>query len=93
MQLIIDVKDNYTNEVINILNNLKDVMINSIKLEDTLMSELSKIDEYKNLNSKEQKETYEEIQHIQKSLKSVELIKTDKIKTYPIEELWNRLDD
>ena len=41
MQLIIDVKDNYTNEVINILNNLKDIMINSIKLEDTLISELS----------------------------------------------------
>ncbi len=93
MQLVIDVKDNYTNEVINILNNLKDVMINSIKLEDTLMSKLNKIDEYKNLESKDQKETYEELKYIEKALKSVELIKSGKIKTYPIEELWNRLDD
>jgi len=68
MQLTIDIKPNYENQVIGILENLKNVMIDKIKVNE---------DEF----------------YLHSSKKQVELLKKGKLKTYPIEKLWDMIDD
>ncbi|MEA2099034.1 MAG: hypothetical protein U9P72_02790, partial [Campylobacterota bacterium] len=88
-----DVKDDYAKEVLGILDNLKNVMINSVTVKDDLSKKLNTISAYKTLDSDKQKESYKEIQIIEDSLNQAELIKSGKLKTYPIQELWDMLDD
>ena len=93
MQIVLDVKDNYTKEMLGILNNLKNVMINSIIIKDDLTNKLETINAYKKLNVEKKKEVYKEIEIIEDSFNQVQLLKKDKLKTYPIKELWDTLDD
>lgn len=93
MQLVLDVKDDYAKEVLGILDNLKSVMINSVTIKDDLSKRLDTVSAYKKLDSDKQKEAYEEIQIIEDSFNQAELIKSGKLKTYPIKELWDILDD
>ena len=93
MQLVINVKDNYVKKVVNILDNLKDVMIDDIKIKNQNKKKLKTFKLYQDLSKKEKKEVRKEIKYIKKASKTVKLIKSGKIKTYPIEELWDKLDD
>jgi len=68
MQLTIDVKPTYENQVIGILENLKNVMIDKIEINK---------DEF----------------YLQSSKKQIELLKQGKLETYPIEKLWDIIDD
>jgi len=93
MQLVLDVKDDYAKEVLGILGNLKNVMINSVTIKDDLAKKLDSVGAYKKLDADRQKETYEEIKIIEDSFNQAELIKSGRLKTYPINELWDILDD
>lgn len=93
MQLVLDVKDDYAKEVLGILDNLKNVMINSVTIKDDLKKKLDSVSSYKKLDSYQQKEVYEEIKIIKDSFKQAELIKSGKLTTYPISTLWDKLDD
>jgi predicted nucleotidyltransferase len=90
MQLVIDVKDNYINEVMGILSNLKNIMIDNIRVEDQLIDKLNQLESFKNSSPKAQEETYREIKNIKEI---VELVESGNIKSRPIDELWNELDD
>jgi len=90
MQLVLDVKDDYAKEVLGILDNLKNVMINSVTIKDDLAKKLDTVSAYKKLDSDKQKEAYKEIQIIEDSFNQAELIKSDKLKIYPIKELMKK---
>jgi hypothetical protein len=90
MQLVVDVKDDFSNEVLNILENLKNIMIDKITVTDKLTEKLNKLDSYQNMSEKAQQETYQEIKHIKKI---ENLIKNKNIETQPIDKLWEQLND
>jgi len=93
MQIVLDVKDDYTKEMLGILDNLKNVMINSIIIKDDLTNRLEILSAYKKLGVEEKREVYKEVEIIEDSFHQVQLLKKDKLKTYPIKELWDTLDD
>jgi len=57
-----------------------------LDVKDDLAKKLDTVSAYKKLDSDQQKETYEEIKIIKDSFHQAELIKSGKLKTYPINE-------
>ena len=79
--ITITAKDNYFENILTILKNLPDIMIDKIEVnqEPSFISTLSK---------EKQLEAKEIISGIQKGLDDMK-----NGKTYPIETLWDKLDD
>ena len=94
--IALKVNENAYEHLMYFLSNIKDditIVNNETVEEDELTQELNKLDAYRKLTSIKKREAYEEIKHIQEARKIAKNIDEGTEETYPIEKLWDMLDD
>jgi uncharacterized coiled-coil DUF342 family protein len=84
--------ENYFKDTKTIQNVLEYIAINKIDInkKDNLIEKLSLYDNYQKTTINEQKETCNEIKHLKNCF---EIVKNKKLESYPIDELWDKIDD